>query len=72
MRIINLDEFEDLRSQGASNLLCCYDEDRKYTIYAVVDKDEQEKSNKELFRLLSEQLLDMRPERGVLRRYWEK
>ena len=72
MRIINLDEFEDLRSQGASNLLCCYDEDRKYTIYAVVDKKKKKKSNKELFRLLSEQLLDMRPERGVLRRYWEK
>lgn len=71
MRIIDLNEFEDLRKRGASNILGCYDEDRKCTVFAVVDENELDKSPKDLFELLSVQLY-VTPEHSVLRKYWIK
>ena len=71
MNIIDLDEFENLRSNGYENIIAIYDEETKQTCFAVVDEDEKDFTNKKLY----DRFCDLCPNLQHLiniRRYWVK
>lgn len=69
MQLINLDKFENIRSEGKENIIAIYDEKTGRSYFAVVNEDEKELSNKDLFKRFCEQLFK-NLENVNIRKYW--